>query len=227
MWYYLLGNSGEVPLLYTLGRKEPARVTELMTSRNTVIQDPPIIVKPLNDIRFAWLWTALRLYVGWQLLSAGWAKFADPAWVETGEALKVFWAESLTLPTQGTHFVICSWYKAYIAFMLNGGHYIWFSRLIIFAEIAVGLALITGAFTAIAALLAAFMSWNLLMSGCTGANALILPLALALVPAWKIAGYQGLDRLLLPKIGTLWGRNVTLSVSTGQPPGQAQRTFTE
>jgi thiosulfate dehydrogenase [quinone] large subunit len=196
-------------------------VAELMTSHDTVIQDPPIIVKLFNDARFAWLWTVLRLYVGWQLLSAGWAKFANPAWVETGEALKAFWAESLAMPTRGTHLVICPWYKTGIAFMLNGGHYVWFSRLIISAEIAVGLALIVGAFTGIAALLAAFMSWNLLMSGCTGVNALILPLALALALAWKIAGHQGLDRLLLPRIGMPWNRNVAANASAGQSPGQA------
>jgi thiosulfate dehydrogenase [quinone] large subunit len=209
MWYYLKWERrAKFPFsLISFGRKEQWGV-ELMTSSKIVIRDHPIVVNLLNDNRFAWPWTALRLYLGWQFLSAGWAKFTDPAWVETGEALKAFWAESLAMPTQGTHFAICPWYKAGIAFMSNGGHYKWFSRLIISAEMVVGLALIIGAFTGLAALLAAFMSWNLLMSGCTGLNVLIFPLALLLALAWKVAGYQGLDRLLLPKIGALWSRKV-------------------
>jgi len=32
------------------------------------------------DTRMSWLWLALRLYVGYEWLTAGWEKLTNPAW---------------------------------------------------------------------------------------------------------------------------------------------------
>lgn len=76
-----------------------------------------------------------------------------------------------------------------------------FSYLVVFGEIAVGLALILGLFTGIAAFFGAFMNASFIFAGTAGANPLMFILAILLVMAWRVAGYWGLDRWALPAIG--------------------------
>jgi thiosulfate dehydrogenase [quinone] large subunit len=216
VWYYTDKEQANVSS-WQCG-KERQEMPTLLTSRNTVIQDPPFIHKLLNDTSLAWPWTIIRLYIGWHWLSAGWVKFCDPAWIDTGEALKALWTEAIAGPVRGAPSSPVFWYKQWIAFMLAGEHYLWFSRLVICAEMVVGLTLFIGAFTGFAALLSTFMSWNLLMSGWSGAHPVILVLSISLILAWKVAGYQGADRFLLPLLGTPWSRDVPVTPSSTQLP---------
>lgn len=52
-----------------------------------IIEEPPIARLLFADTRMAWLWLPLRLYLGWAWWEAGWHKFVDPKWMDTGEAL--------------------------------------------------------------------------------------------------------------------------------------------
>jgi thiosulfate dehydrogenase [quinone] large subunit len=65
-------------------------------------------------------------------------------------------------------------------------------------------ALVLGAFVGIAAFFGAFMNWNFMMAGTASTNPLLFTLAIVLILAWKVAGYYGLDRALLPVLGTPW-----------------------
>jgi thiosulfate dehydrogenase [quinone] large subunit len=76
--------------------------------------------------------------------------------------------------------------------------------LVMWGEILVGIALILGALTGIAAFFGAFMNWNYIMAGTASTNAWLGLLAIFLVMAWKVAGWYGLDRWLLPLLGTPW-----------------------
>jgi thiosulfate dehydrogenase (quinone) large subunit len=42
------------------------------------------------------------------------------------------------------------------------------------------------------------------MAGAASTNAVLFTLAVLLMLAWKVAGWYGLDRFLLPLIGTPW-----------------------
>jgi thiosulfate dehydrogenase [quinone] large subunit len=66
------------------------------------------------------------------------------------------------------------------------------------------MALIVGTFTEIAAFFGAFMNMNYLLAGTVSTNPILLVIALLLVLAWKTAGWWGLDRWLLPTLGTPW-----------------------
>jgi thiosulfate dehydrogenase [quinone] large subunit len=68
----------------------------------------------------------------------------------------------------------------------------------------VGIALIIGAFTGIAAFFGIFMNWHYVMAGAASTNAMLLAVGLVLVLAWKTAGWIGADRSLLPLVGTPW-----------------------
>jgi thiosulfate dehydrogenase [quinone] large subunit len=48
------------------------------------------------------------------------------------------------------------------------------------------------------------MNTNFLLAGAVSINPIIGGLALFLVLAWRIAGYYGVDRWLLPLLGTPW-----------------------
>jgi thiosulfate dehydrogenase [quinone] large subunit len=81
---------------------------------------------------------------------------------------------------------------------------VWFSKLIVFGEMLVGLGLIAGALVGIAAFFGAVMNMSFLLSGSISVNPVFLTLAILLILAWKVAGWFGLDRVLLPALGTPW-----------------------
>lgn len=154
--------------------------------------------------RFAWLWLILRVYLGWSWFQAGWGKVSNPAWMQTGAALRGYWTQAIRVEPQAP--IAFGWYRNFIEFLLDGGHYTWFAPLVVIGEIVVGVALILGAFTGIAAFFGGFMNFNFMMAGTASTNPLLYTIAILLMLAWKVAGYYGLDRVLLPRIGTPWGR---------------------
>jgi thiosulfate dehydrogenase [quinone] large subunit len=159
-----------------------------------------------SSTRLSWLWLIVRVYLGWQWLSSGWGKFNNPAWRDTGEALKGFWTKAVIIPAEGRPAIAYDWYRDFIQLMLDQGWYTWFAKVILFGELTIGLALILGAFVGIAAVGGALLNWNFIMAGAASTNAALFTLAVLLMLAWKVAGWYGLDRFLLPLIGTPWAR---------------------
>lgn len=170
-----------------------------------LIPDPPIAHALFQTTRFAWLWLAIRLYLGYSWLTSGWGKITNPAW-STGEPLRGFWENAVRIPETGRPPIAFDWYRNFIQFMLDNQWYEWFADLIMFGELLVGAALILGLFTGIAAFGGSFMNWNFIMAGAASTNGLMLTLAIFLILAWKVAGWIGLDRWLLPYLGTPWTR---------------------
>jgi thiosulfate dehydrogenase [quinone] large subunit len=68
----------------------------------------------------------------------------------------------------------------------------------------VGIALILGALTGIAAFFGIIMNANYLLAGTVSSNPILIILGTLLVLAWRNAGWIGLDRWLLPMIVTPW-----------------------
>lgn len=178
-----------------------------MSSRSNlsvVYEDPPIARLLFSDTRLSWLWLAVRLYLAYSWLTSGWGKINNAAWTQSGEALRSYWTNAVAVPASGKPPITFDWYRDFLTFMLNGGHYVWFSKLIVFGELAIGTAMLVGAFVGIAAFFSAFMNWNFLMAGSASVNPVLMVLAIGLVLSWKIAGYIGLDRWLLHLVGTPW-----------------------
>jgi thiosulfate dehydrogenase [quinone] large subunit len=182
-----------------------------------IIQDPPIVRVLFNDSRAAALWLILRIWLGYQWIEASLHKLSNPAWVQTGDALKGFWTGAIQIPAEGRPPISFDWYRSFIQFLLDTQSYTWFAKLVAYGELLVGIALILGAFTGIAAFFGALMNWNFMMAGSASSNPLLLIIAIGIVMAWKIAGYIGLDYFLLPWVGTPWGRK-TRERSTASVP---------
>jgi thiosulfate dehydrogenase [quinone] large subunit len=89
---------------------------------------------------------------------------------------------------------------------------------ITFGEMAVGFGLIIGLLTGVAAFFGAFMNMSFLLAGSASTNPVLFTLAIGLILAWKVAGYYGVDRYLLPMLGTPW-RPGTLAGRDTNPAG--------
>jgi thiosulfate dehydrogenase (quinone) large subunit len=174
------------------------------TERGTVLNDPPVAQFLFSDTRFAVVWLVIRVLLGWAWIDAGISKLNDPAWMQTGEALREFWAHAVQIPESGRPPIAFDWYRNFIQGMIDAGSYTWFAKVVAIGEFAVGVLLIIGMFVGVAAFLGAFMNWNYIMAGSASSNGLLGLGAVLLILAWKTAGYYGLDRFILPKLGATW-----------------------
>jgi thiosulfate dehydrogenase [quinone] large subunit len=85
--------------------------------------------------------------------------------------------------------------------------------------------LLLGALTGVAAFFGVFMNMNYLLAGTVSTNPILGFLGLLLILAWRIAGYYGLDRYLLPRLGTPWTGALTDVDGVNPQTGQfARRT---
>ncbi len=174
-------------------------------NRDFIMTDPPVVDRMFGSTRWGWVWLIPRLYIGYTWLTSGLGKLGNPAWMETGAALKGFWTNAVAVPEAPARPAIAfDWYRTFIQSMLDAQAYTWFAKLIPVAETVIGIALLLGAFTGIAAFFGAFMNWNFMMAGTASINPLMFVITVLLILAWKNAGWIGLDRWLLPLLGTPW-----------------------
>jgi thiosulfate dehydrogenase [quinone] large subunit len=159
-----------------------------------------------NNSRAGLFWLPIRLFVGFAWLDAGWHKFTDPdnAWMGGGSALRAYWERAAAIPEEGRPAVTYEWYRDFLNTLIEGNHETWFAPLITFGELAVGLGLLLGALTGVAAFFGALMNMSFLLAGSASTNPVLFTLAIGLILAWKVAGYYGVDRYLLPRLGTPW-----------------------
>ena len=177
---------------------------QVVTRKGTVVKDPPLARFLFNDTRMSIVWLILRVWLGYQWVSAALHKIDNPAWVQTGEALKGFWTGAVAIPAEGRPAIAFDWYRGFIQTLLDAEAYTWFAKLIAYGELLVGIALIVGIFTGIAAVFSGLMNWNFMMAGSASTNPMLFLIAVGLILAWKIAGYIGVDYYLLPALGTPW-----------------------
>ena len=184
-------------------------MNEIVTTKGTIVQDPPLAQALFSNTRAGWLWLIPRVWLGYKWLDAGLHKVNEPGWVQGGEALKGFWTNAVAIPEGGRPAIAFDWYRSFIQFLLDTESYTWFGKLVAYGEVIIGIALILGLFTGIAAFMSGFMNWNFIMAGAASSNGMLFLVAALLILAWKVAGYIGLDRYLLPRLGTPWeGRPV-------------------
>jgi thiosulfate dehydrogenase [quinone] large subunit len=170
-----------------------------------VVEDPKIAKVMFDTTKLSWLWLIARLYIGYQWLVAGWEKINSPAWMQGGAALEGFWKYATAVDPNNPHPAVAyGWYRAFLQFLLDSQSFTWFAKMVAVGEFLIGIALIIGMFTGIAAFFAGFLNWNFMMAGTAGVNPLMFLITILLILAWKVAGYYGVDRWLLPKLGTPW-----------------------
>ena len=195
-------------------------VNTVTTRRGEVVRTPSFITNLFNRPLAGLIWLPIRVWLGWQWISASLHKFESPAWMQTGEALKGFWAGAVAIPATGTAPIHYDWYRALLQFMLSTQAYTWFAKLVPVGEFLVGSALILGVFTGLAAFMGGFMNWNFMMAGSASVNPMFFALSVMLVVAWKIAGYFGADYFLVPWLGSLMNQKREKTVRSPFPSAE-------
>ena len=192
-------------------------VNVVTTRKGAVVQEPSIITLLLNRPLAAWLWLPIRVWLGWQWLNAGLEKLENPSWMQTGAALKGFLTGAVSaVGKSGSPVIHYTWYADFLKVLISSGSYVWMGKLVSVGETLVGIALILGIFTGFAAFFGGFMNFNYLMAGTVSVNPMFLVLAVALMLAWKVSGFIGLDYFLVPRFGALWSdRQANKAVATG------------
>ncbi|HET8786842.1 MAG TPA: DoxX family protein [Candidatus Limnocylindrales bacterium] len=171
-------------------------------------REPPFARFLFADTRIMpWVWLLVRLYLGYEWLSAGLEKVTGPnsaVWVgdKAGAAIIGFVNGALQ-KTGGEHPDVQGWYATFLQDIVipNAA---FFARLVAFGETLVGVALIVGALTGIAAFFGILMNANYLLAGAVSSNPVLIILGTFVMLAWRNAGWIGLDRWLLPALGTPW-----------------------
>ncbi len=176
-------------------------MTTAANTRQGQIPEPNVTRFLFADKRMAPVWLIVRVYLGALWLLAGWGKLTDPAWLgsERGAAVTGF-AQGAMAQTAGEHPQVTGWYAGFLENFVVPNAAL-FSFLVVFGEILIGLALILGLFTGIAAFFGGFMNASFIFAGTAGANPLMFILAIFLALAWRVAGYWGLDRWALKWLG--------------------------
>lgn len=177
-------------------------------SQNVEIEGPAFARFLFNNSRAGLFWLPIRIFVGFSWLEAGLHKITDSKWVDGGSALRGYWERAAAIPEQGRPPITYEWYRDFINTLLAGNHETWFAWVITLGEIAVGVGLILGVLTGFAAFFGAFMNMSFLLAGSASTNPVLFTLAVGLILAWRVAGYYGVDRYLLPRLGAPWSPGV-------------------
>jgi thiosulfate dehydrogenase (quinone) large subunit len=180
-------------------QERPALVTAAASER---FPEPAISKFFLASEGAAAIWFVVRMDVGSEWLLAGWEKITSPAWGTSGIALSGFVAGALA-KTSGANPAVQGWYAWFLQHVVqpNVG---FFSFIVTWGEFAVGLGILLGILTGIAAGFGVLMNLNYLLAGTVSVNPVLGMFGLFLCFSWRVCGWIGVDRWLLPALGLPW-----------------------
>jgi thiosulfate dehydrogenase [quinone] large subunit len=195
--------------------------------QNRELRDPSILRLVFSNTLLAPLWLVARVYLGYQWLLAGSHKlWGADRWIAVdgadGLSLRRYWESAIAIPEQGAPRIKYDWYRDFLDFMVRNEWYTWFSWVIAIGEVAVGIALIIGVFTGLAAFGGALMNFNFMLAGSASTNPVLFILAVLIMFGWKVAGWIGVDRWLLPALGTPWQPGPVLRAAAGRDEAPAR-----
>jgi len=170
--------------------------------KEVIIEENPLSRWLFTNTTSAWIWLVLRLYLGYTWLMAGIGKVTSDAWTgeNAGAAVKGFMGGAIALAEEGD---VAGWYAWFLENLVIPNAVV-FSYMVAWGEVLIGLGLIVGLLTGIAAFFGAMMNMSFLLAGTVSSNPVMFVIAMFLIMAWKVAGWYGLDRFALPRLGTPW-----------------------
>ena len=152
-------------------------------------------------------WVFVRMALGIEWLRGGWEKLGDPGWTAApvGKAIEGFLAGAIAKSTEGRYPEVPHWFHnlAQDVFLPNAEL---LAYLVTFGELLVGIGLIVGGLTRVAAFFGVTMNATFLWAGTSSANPQMLLLGLAVLLAGRRAGAYGVDGWLMPRLAALVGQ---------------------
>ena len=146
------------------------------------------------------LWLVVRLWLGFEWLTAGWDKVqASGRWFGDAPALVGFvqgadakWeARAQAFGHPAVHY---AWFLDFLHFVAD--HAWFFGPAIVVGEVLIGLGLITGVLTRWAALAAVVLNVMYITGGSAGVNGIFLAAGVLLIAAARVSGHLGGDRFV-------------------------------
>jgi thiosulfate dehydrogenase [quinone] large subunit len=154
------------------------------------------------------LWLGVRLWLGYEWFNAGyqkiWGSEKAAFWFGNGAGVKGFATAGVVGSASGKGGASYGWWAGFLHnFVVPNAS--WIGRLISVSELLIGVALILGLLTGVAAFAGLSLNLIYMFSGSAGVNPMFAIAGLFLVLAWRNAGWFGLDRFVLRS--TTWTRN--------------------
>jgi thiosulfate dehydrogenase [quinone] large subunit len=198
-------------------RKDPqAQVVE--------VEGPAFTRYLFGNTRAGLFWLPIRLFLGFSWVEAGWHKLVGTGWVDGGSALLGFWKNAVSVPAAGAPGkapITFEWYRTFLQGLIDNHAQGWFAWLITIGEIAIGVGLLVGALVGVAAFFGATMNMSFMLAGSASTNPVLFFFEIGLILAWRVAGYYGLDRYLLPRLGVPWHAKVAKTSFPAHASGAA------
>lgn len=170
--------------------------------KNVIVEENPVSKWLFSNTTSAWIWLILRVYLGYSWLMAGIGKVTSDVWTgdKAGVAIEGFMNGALAKAEAGD---VAGWYATFLENVVIPNS-VPFSYMVAWGEVLVGIGLIVGLLTGIAAFFGATMNMSFLLAGTVSTNPIMFIIAIVLILSWKVAGWYGLDRWILPRLGTPW-----------------------
>lgn len=211
------------------------------------VSDPVFWQALTGNVWLSVLWLPLRFVLGIHWFQAGYAKIFTPGWgksgmvqkmvdgemtesmVVRGQSMKGFLAGAAGVDFSGNKLLdadgnevaartVFGWYENFLVWLVKNDSTSWFGPLISWGEMLVGLGLLFGALIGIAAFFGTLMNMNFMLAGTVSSNPWMFALTVFVIIGWKVAGYLGFDRWLLPALGTPWTSDEE-ALNGGKPKG--------
>lgn len=169
------------------------------------VEGPSFARYLFSNTRAGLFWLPIRIFLGFEWAVAGFEKLTGTGWTDGGASLLGYWTKAVAIPAAPARpSITFDWYRSFLQILIDnhvagaGG---W---IIAVGELAVGVGLLVGALVGVAAFFGVVMNMSYLLAGSTSTNPVMFALAIGLILGWKVAGYYGVDRWLLPKLGVPW-----------------------
>jgi thiosulfate dehydrogenase [quinone] large subunit len=172
------------------------------------VEGPAFTRYLFSNTRAGLFWLPIRIFLGFEWLVAGYHKLVGQGWTDGGSAVLGYWQHAVSIPDKGAAPITFDWYRSFLQILIDSGAQGWFAWLIVLGELLVGLALLTGVLVGFAAFAGIVMNMSYLLAGSTSVNPIMFALAIGLILGWRVAGYYGLDRYLMPRLGVPWKAKV-------------------
>jgi len=168
------------------------------------------------------IWVAVRLYFGYWWLNAGyqkiWGSEKMAFWYGGGAGVLGFAKAGVAANSTPYGAVAYGWWAAFLHnFVMPNAS--WIARLISISECAIGIGLILGVFTGVAAFAAVALNLTYMMTGSAGVNPFYAVLGIGLVLAWRNAGLLGLDAFVIRRVDSPFHiGSLVNKITRRQPP---------
>jgi thiosulfate dehydrogenase (quinone) large subunit len=146
------------------------------------------------------VWLVVRLWLGYSWMNAGyqkiWGSEKAAFWFGGGAGVKGFASAGVVGSTTGKGGANYGWWASFLHnFVIPNAS--WIAKFVALGELLIGVALILGLFTGVAAMAGLVLNLTYMFSGSAGVNSMYALAAVGLILAWRNAGALGLDRYAL------------------------------